>query len=57
MGGAKISKSKKLRFQKLRVKMIFFFDADVIHLEFVPEAQKVNAEFYVGVLDRLLKRI
>jgi hypothetical protein len=29
----------------------------VIHREFVPEGQKVNAEFYVGVLDRLLKRI
>ena len=36
----------------------FFFDAEgVIHGEFVPEEQKVNAEFYVGVLDRLLKRI
>jgi len=35
-----------------------FFDAEgVIHGEFVPEGQKVNAEFCVGVLDRLLKRI
>ena len=35
-----------------------FFDAEgVIHREFVPEGQKANAEFYVGVLDRLLKRI
>jgi len=38
--------------------LIFFFNAEgVIHREFVPEGQKVNAEFYVGVLDRLLKRI
>jgi len=38
--------------------LIVFFDAEgVIHREFVPEGQKVNAEFYVGVLDPLLKRI
>ena len=51
---------KKLRFQKSRVMtmLILFFDAEgLIHREFVPEWQKVNAEFYVGVLDRLLKRI
>jgi len=29
----------------------------VIHREFIPEVQKVNAEFYVGVLDRPLERI
>ena len=59
-GGAKLSKTKTLRFQKSRVKtmLIFFFDAEgVIRREFVPEGQKVNAEFYVDVLDRLLKRI
>ena len=38
--------------------LIVFFDTEgVIHRQFVPEAQKVNAEFYVGVLDQLLKRI
>ena len=37
---------------------MFFSDAEgVIHREFVPEGQKVNSEFYVGVFDRLLKRI
>ena len=54
------TKPKKLRFQKSRVKtmLIAFFDAEgVIHREFVPEGQKVKAEFYVGVFDRLLKRI
>ena len=30
-----------------------FFDVEgVIQREFVPEGQKVNAEFYVGVLER-----
>jgi len=38
--------------------LIAFFNAEgVIHQEFVPAGQRVNAEFYVGVLDRLLKRI
>src|SRR5215469_1577200 len=38
--------------------LIVFSDAEgVIHREFVPEGQNVSAEFYVGVLDRLLKRI
>ena len=37
--------------------LIAFFDAGVIHREVVPEGQRVNVEFYVGVLDRLLKRI
>jgi len=38
--------------------LIVFFNAEgVIHQEFVPEGQKVNAEFYVGVLDWLLRRI
>jgi hypothetical protein len=35
-----------------------FFDSKVIvHKEFVPEKKRVNAEFYKGVTDRLLKRI
>ena len=56
--GQNSPKSKKLRFQKSQVKNLLFFDAEgVIHREFVPEGQKVNTEFYVGVLDQLLKRI
>ena len=58
--GQNSPKPNKLRFQKSRVKkmLIAFFDTEgVIHLEFVPEGQKVNAEFYVVVLDRLLRRI
>jgi histone-lysine N-methyltransferase SETMAR len=29
----------------------------VIHCEFVPEGQTVNGQFYLGVMERLLKRI
>jgi hypothetical protein len=28
-----------------------------VHKEFLPEGKTVNAEFYKGVMDRLLKRI
>ena len=58
--GQNSPKPKKLRFQKSRVKtmLIVFFDEEgVINREFVPEGQKVNAEFCVGVFYRLLKRI
>jgi hypothetical protein len=38
--------------------LINFFDSQgVVHKEFVPEGKTVNAEFYKGVMDRLLKRI
>jgi histone-lysine N-methyltransferase SETMAR len=45
--------------EKSRVKTMFvFFDAQgVIHREFVPEGQTVNGQFYLGVMERLLKRI
>ena len=58
--GQNSTKPKKLRFQKSRVKtmLIVFCDTEgVIHREFVREGQKVNAEFDVEVLDRLLERI
>jgi transposase len=35
----------------------FFDSLGVVHKEFVPEGKTVNAEFYKGVMDRLLKRI
>ena len=38
--------------------LIIFFDSQgVVHKEFVTEGKTVNAEFYKGVVDRLLKRI
>jgi hypothetical protein len=38
--------------------LIIFFDSQgVVHKEFVPEGKTVNADFYKGVVDRLLKRI
>jgi len=60
VGGEKLSKTKETAISKIASEgdVNFFFDAEgVIHREFVPEGQKVNAEFYVGVLNRLLKRI
>jgi len=38
--------------------LIIFLDSqDVVHKDFVTEGKTVNAEFYKGVMDRLLKRI
>jgi hypothetical protein len=35
-----------------------FFDSQgKVHKEFLPEGKTVNAEFYKGIMDRLLKRI
>jgi hypothetical protein len=51
---------KKLRFQKSRVKtmLIVFFDSQgVVHKEFVEEGCTMNAEYYKGVLNRLILRI
>jgi len=51
---------KKLRFQKSLVKtmLVIFFDwQGVIHKEFVPGGETVNAVYYRGVMGRLLNRI
>ena len=51
---------RKLRFQKSRVKtmLIVFFDSQgVVHKEFVEEGCTVNAQYYRGVLDRLISLI
>jgi len=51
---------KKLRFQKSKVKtmLLEFFDSQgIVHKEFVQEGCTVNAEYYKGVLDRLISRI
>jgi len=37
--------------------LIFFNSQSLVHTEFVTEGKPVNAEFYKGVMDRLLKRI
>jgi hypothetical protein len=50
----------RMTMEKSRVKTMFIvlFDAQgVIHREFVPEGQTVNGQFYIGVMDWLLKRI
>ena len=51
---------KKLKFQRFRIKtmlIIFFGSQGVVHREFLPEGKTSNAEFYKGMMDRLLKRI
>ena len=51
---------KKLKFQRSRIKttLIISFDSQgVVYKEFLPEGKTVNAKFYKGVMDRLLKRI
>ena len=58
---------KKLRFQKSRLKnmlarvktmlAIFFDRQGVIHKEFVPEGENINAVYYKGVMERLLNRV
>jgi len=51
---------KKLKFQRSHIKttLITFFDSQgIVHKEFVPEGKTVNAEFYKGIMDRLLKCI
>ena len=49
---------KKLKFQRSHIKtmlIIFFYSQGVVHKEFVPQGKTVNAEFYKGVMDHLLK--
>jgi hypothetical protein len=47
-----------VRTSRIKTILIIFFDSQgVVHKEFVPEGKTVNAEFYKGVMDRLLKRI
>ena len=51
---------KKMWFQKPRVKtmLVIFFDwQGVIHKEFVPEGETINAVYYKGEMERLLNRI
>jgi len=51
---------KKLKFQRSCIKttLIIFFDSQgIVHKEFIPEGKTVNAEFYKGVMDSLLKHI
>ena len=52
---------KKLRFQKSKVKTMLivylFHSQGIVHRELVQEGCTVNAEYYKGVLDRLISRI
>ena len=51
MGRRNLATAEKLRFQKSHVKtmLVIFFDwQDVIHKEFVPEGETINAVYYKG---------
>ena len=51
---------KKLKFQKSHIKSMlanFFASQGIVHKEFLPDGKTVNAEFYKGVMDHLLKCI
>ena len=53
-------RKKKLKFETSRIKnmLINFFDSQgAVHIEFISEVKTVNAEFYKGVIDRLLKHV
>jgi hypothetical protein len=55
-----IIKAQKNRLQNSKIKTmpITFFDKQsVIHIEFMPEWQRVNSDIYVGVIGRSLERI
>jgi hypothetical protein len=50
----------KLEFERSHMKiilLIFLTLQGVVHKEFIPDGRTVNAEFYKGIMDDLLKRI
>ena len=56
--GAKAKKKTRQEKSKIKSMLICFYNSKgVIHKEFVPTSQTVNAVFYVGVLKRLVTRI
>jgi hypothetical protein len=58
--GETFLRPKKLKFQRSRIKTMLtnFFDSQgAVYEEFIPEGRTVNAEFYKGAMDRLLKRV
>ncbi|XP_054724253.1 histone-lysine N-methyltransferase SETMAR-like [Uloborus diversus] len=54
------AKPKKVRMEKSRIKTlltVFFDSKGIIHKEFMPEGESVNAAYYLSVLKRLWARI
>ena len=50
--------ASRLQKSKIKTLLIAFFDSKgVIHMEFVPGGQTINAAFFQAVLNRLLQRI
>ena len=57
MRGAEAKKTRQ-EMSKIKSMLICFYDSKaIIHKEFVPTGQTVNAVFHVGVLKRLVSRI
>uniref|UniRef100_A0A0K0E213 FERM domain-containing protein n=1 Tax=Strongyloides stercoralis TaxID=6248 RepID=A0A0K0E213_STRER len=53
-----LPKKCRLEISKIKTMLICYHDSkDIIHKEFVPNGTKVNAEYYLGVLRRLISRI
>jgi len=60
MGRRNLATAEKTWFQKSSVKntLVIFFDwQGVIHKEFVPEGETINAVYYKGVVERVLNII
>jgi hypothetical protein len=56
----KEAETKESAHAKIRVKTlltVFFDSKGITHKEFLPESQRVNSDYYLGVLDRLWARI
>lgn len=62
-GSTMVRPSKKKKnvqelFENIKIMLIiFFYIRGVIHHEFVPQGQTINAAFYVEVLKRLRQRV
>jgi hypothetical protein len=58
--GEKSPRPKKMEFERFHIKdmlLISLTFQGVVHKEFIPDGRTVNAEFYKGIMDYLLKHI
>jgi hypothetical protein len=59
--GETSSGPKKQKFQRSHIKtkliIFFFYSQGIVHKKFVTEGKAVNAEYYKGVMDHLLRCI
>ena len=56
--GAEVKNKTRQEKSKIKSMLIYFYDSKgIIHKEFVPTGQTVDAVFYVGVLKRMVSHI